>query len=154
MTSEGTRAVLEREELHQLLGAGADAADLIERMVGARLLISSESDRGAAVIEIVHEALIREWPRLVRVAPRGQRGSRFHEQLRSAARQWDDRDRPRGLLWRGDALAEYQLWRRRHAPALTPLESAFGAASTADAARGRRVRQVIAAVAAVVTSNT
>src|SRR3712207_7740875 len=40
--------------------------------------------------------------------------------------QWEDRGRPRGLLWRGDALAEFQLWRRRHAPSLTPLEAAFG----------------------------
>src|SRR6185295_11872621 len=94
----------------------------------------------------------REWPRLVEWRREDVEGSRFHEQLRSAARQWDDRGRPRGLLWRGDALAEYQLWRRRHAAALTPLETAFGAASTADAARGRRVRQAIAAAAVVVTA--
>jgi WD40 repeat protein len=150
VTFEGTRAVLEREELHQLLGAGAER--LIEHLVEARLLLSSENDRGAGVIEIVHEALIREWPRLVEWRREDSEGSRFHEQLRSAARQWQDRGRPRGLLWRGDALAEYQLWRRRHAASLLPLEAAFGAASVADAARGRRIRQVIVAFAAVTTA--
>ncbi len=152
VTFEGTRAVLEREELHQLLGGGAEAERLIERLIESRLLISSENDRGAGVIEIVHEALIREWPRLVEWRREDVEGSRFHEQLRAAARQWDDRGRPRGLLWRGDALAEYQLWRRRHAPSLTPLETAFGAASTADAARGRRIRRAIAAGAILIAA--
>ncbi len=152
VTFEGTRAVLEREELHQLLGAGPEVERLIERLVEARLLISSENDRRAGVIEIVHEALIREWPRLVDWRREDVEGSRFHEQLRSAARQWQDRERPRGLLWRGDALAEYQLWRRRHAVSLTPLEAAFGAASVADAARGRRIRRVIVALAFVTTA--
>ncbi|HSK04477.1 MAG TPA: WD40 repeat domain-containing protein, partial [Kofleriaceae bacterium] len=152
VTFEGTRAVLEREELHQLLGETADAGRLIERLVEARLLVSSENDRGAGVVEIVHEALIREWPRLVEWRREDIEGSRFHEQLRAAARQWQDRGRPRGLLWRGDALAEYRLWRRRHAASLTPLEAAFGAASVTDAARGRRIRQVIAAAAIAVVA--
>jgi WD40 repeat protein len=152
VTFEDTRAVLEREELRQLLGGGDDAERLIGRLIDARLLVSSENDRGTGVVEIVHEALIREWPRLVEWRREDTEGSRFHEQLRAAARQWQDRGRPRGLLWRGDALAEYQLWRRRHAPSLTPAEAAFGAASTADAARGRRVRQVIAAAAVAVVA--
>jgi len=152
VTFEGTRAVLERDELHQLLGGGEDAAHLVERLIEARLLISSESERGIGVIEIVHEALIREWPRLVEWRREDSEGSRFHEQLRSAARQWDDRGRPRGLLWHGDALAEYQLWRRRHASNLTPLEAAFGAASTAAEARGHRIRNVFVAIAIVITA--
>ncbi|HWU89709.1 MAG TPA: WD40 repeat domain-containing protein, partial [Kofleriaceae bacterium] len=152
VTFDGTRAVLEREELHQLLGGGEDAEHLIERLVEARLLISSENDDGAAVVEIVHEALIYEWPRLVEWRREDVEGSRFHEQLRSAARQWHDRGQPRGLLWRGDALAEYQLWCRRHAPNLTPLEAVFGATSLAEAARGRRIRQVVAAAAVATTA--
>jgi WD40 repeat protein len=152
VTFEGTRAVLEREELHQLLGAGADTERLIERLIEARLLISSDNDRGTGVIEIVHEALIREWPRLAEWRREDVEGKRLHEQLRSAARQWHDRGRPRGLLWRGDALREYQRWRRRHPESLTPLEAAFGAASAADAARSRRIRQVIAACAVVTTA--
>ncbi|HEX2689762.1 MAG TPA: serine/threonine-protein kinase, partial [Kofleriaceae bacterium] len=152
VTFEGTRAVLEREELLQLLGAEIDADRLIERLIDARLLISLENDRGAGVIEIVHEALIHEWPRLVEWRRQDIEGSRFHEQLRSAARQWQDRGQPRGLLWRGDALAEYKRWRRRHTVSLTPLEAAFGAASVVEATRGRRIRQVIMAVAVAITA--
>src|SRR6185295_3419757 len=129
-----------------------ESEHLIERLVEARLLISSQNDRGAGVIEIVHEALIREWPRLVEWRREDVEGSRFHEQLRSAAHQWQDRGQPRGLLWRGDALAEYQLWRKRHAEILTPLEAAFGEASVADAARGRRIRRAIVAAAVVIAA--
>ena len=74
-----------------------------------------------------------------------------HDFLKAARAQLV-RERPRGLLWRGDALAEYQLWRRRHAVSLTPLEAAFGAASVADAARGRRIRRAIVALAFVTTA--
>src|SRR5262249_24085841 len=65
----------------------------------------------------------------------------LRDQVRAAARQWHERGRPRGLLWRDEALAEYRLWRTRHPGRLTELEEAFAAASLADAARGRRIRR-------------
>jgi WD40 repeat protein len=70
-------------------------------------------------------------------------GARLRDQVRAAARQWDERGRPRGLLWRQEALAEYQLWRARYPGALTEVEEAFGRASANDAARGRRARRGI-----------
>ncbi|MCX5747630.1 MAG: WD40 repeat domain-containing protein, partial [Proteobacteria bacterium] len=45
-----------------------------------------------------------------------------------------------GLLWRGDALAEYRLWRARFPGLLTAQETAFAAASLGDAARTARRR--------------
>ncbi len=147
VTFEGTRAVLGRDELVQLLGGGNDATQAVERLLGARLVSSSENDEGIAVIEIVHEALLAAWPRLAEWRREDSEGSRFHEQLRVAAKQWVDRGRPRGALWRGDALAEYQLWRKRHPDNLTPAEAAFGAASIATELRGRRIRRGLLAAA-------
>ncbi len=37
---------------------------VLERLVGARLLVTSEGDGGARMVEIAHEALIRGWSRL------------------------------------------------------------------------------------------
>src|SRR4030095_2335949 len=108
--------------------------------------------RGTPVIEIVHETLATQWPRLVEWRQEDADSSRFHEQLRVAARQWHDRGRPRGLLWHGDALAEYQLWQRRHRANLTPVEAAFATASLRDAARGRRIRRALVVAALVVTT--
>ena len=152
VTFEGTRAVLEREELIQLLGGGAEAQRLVERLVASRLVVSSENEHGASVVEIIHEALVSAWPRLAEWLHEDVEGSRFHQQLRAAAKQWDDRKRARGLLWRGDALTEYQLWRKRRTENLTPLEEAFGAASNHEAARGLRIRRTIIAFALIATS--
>src|SRR4029078_12058519 len=88
----------------------------------------------------IHEALLTVWPRLVQWRSEDAEGARLRDQLRSADRQWAARGPPQGLLWRGDALAEYRLWRARYPGALSAVEEAFGADSIADATRGRRWR--------------
>jgi WD40 repeat protein/serine/threonine protein kinase len=140
VTAEGTRAVLSRRELAAVMGEGAES--VIERLVASRLLTAREGD-SEEQIEIAHEALITAWPRLVEWQREDREGARLRDQLRSAARQWDSRGRPRGLLWRDDALVELQLWRSRYPGALTETEDAFAKASIADAARGRRLRRGI-----------
>ncbi|HEU5056695.1 MAG TPA: WD40 repeat domain-containing protein, partial [Kofleriaceae bacterium] len=92
--------------------------------------------------EVTHEALLDAWPRLVGWRREDAEGARLRDQLRAAARQWTERNRPSGLLWRGDALAEFRLWRSRYPGSLTAAEEAFAAASLAEAARGRRLRRV------------
>jgi WD40 repeat protein len=90
---------------------------------------------------------VHGWPTLRRWLDEHKDDAAFVEQIRTAARQWEAKGRDHGLLWRGDALAEYERWRGRHAARLTPSEAAFGAASVADAARGRRIRRAIAVTA-------
>ncbi len=138
VTSLDTRAVVPRNELRQLLGNDASADSVIEKLVTARLLVASDGESGTETVEIVHEALLAAWPRLVEWRREDREGARFREQLRAAAKQWDDRGRARGLLWRGDAFSELKRWRARHPGPLTDLESAFADASARDAARGRR----------------
>jgi WD40 repeat protein len=138
VTSEGTRGVLSAAELDQVLGGGPHAAAVVEKLIGARLLVAAESER----VEVAHEALLDAWPRLVAWRREDAEGARLRDQLRAATRQWDERLRPSGLLWRGDALAEYRLWRARYPGALTASEEAFAAASLSDAARGRRLRRL------------
>ncbi len=147
VTTQNTRAVLLRGELRQLLGNDAHAEKVIEKLVAARLLVAAENEAGAETIEVIHEALLVTWPRLVEWRREDSEGTRFREQLRSAAKQWDERDRERGLLWRGDALADFTRWRGRTTAPLTEIESAFTDASLADVARGRRNVRVIVAVA-------
>ena len=147
VTSQNTRAVVTRTDLRQLLGRDAHADHVIEKLVAARLLVTSENEAGQETIELVHEALLATWPRLAEWRREDAEGARFREQLRAAAQQWRDRGRPRGLLWRGDALADYTRWRARHAGPLTDLEAAFTTASEADAARGRRNRRALLASA-------
>ncbi|MBA2539348.1 MAG: PD40 domain-containing protein, partial [Deltaproteobacteria bacterium] len=150
VTSEGTRAVLSRDELVQLLGEGPRAEAVVEKMVGSRLLVAQEGEGNAEHIEVVHEALIRAWPRLVTWRQEDAEGARLRDQLRAAARQWEAKQRPRGHLWRAEQLTEYQLWRTRYRGRLTDLEEEFASAALADAARGRRLRRTLLAVTAVI----
>jgi WD40 repeat protein/serine/threonine protein kinase len=142
VTAGGTRAVLTRQELATVMGDSAAADSVIERLVASRLLVAREGETDEQ-IEIAHEALIHAWPRLVEWQREDVEGARLRDQLRAAARQWDERGRPRGLLWRDEALVEYQLWRARYPGTLTEIEDGFARASVADAARGRRLRRGI-----------
>ncbi|MBA3395351.1 MAG: protein kinase [Deltaproteobacteria bacterium] len=142
VTAEGTRAVLTRSELMQLLGRSDRAAAVIERLVAARLLVASEGEGGEEHVEVIHEALLAAWPRLVEWRREDAEGARLRHQLRAAARQWEERKRPRGLLWRAETLTEYELWRARHPGSLTESEAAFAAASIGEARQARRVRRL------------
>lgn len=148
VTAVGTRAVMSRKEMDDVLGGGRAAQSVIEKLVVARLLVTSETaDGGVDRIEIIHEALIVSWPRLVGWQREDAETARLRDALRISARQWSERDRPRGLLWRADTLAEYKVWRARFVGRLTESEDAFAVASLRDEARGRRFRQVLAAAA-------
>ena len=142
VTAEGTRAPLSPTELVEALGGGPHASAVVEKLVAARLLVVSDSELGKR-IEIAHETLLDAWPRLVEWRREDQEGARLRDLIRAAARQWEERGRSRGLLWRGDELVEYRRWRARHHGALTAGEEAFVAASLADAARGRRRRTLL-----------
>jgi WD40 repeat protein len=152
VTAQGTRATLTRGELRDVLKQRDRADRVVEQLVAARLLVASEAAEGGERIEIVHEALLGAWPRLLTWQREDAEGARLRDQVRAAARQWEERGRPRGLLWRDDALAEYRLWRARFPGALTRSEEAFAGASLADAARGRRVRRTILVAALAVLS--
>jgi WD40 repeat protein len=153
VTAEGTRAVLARDDLQTALAGAASGAGVaqrtIEALVEARLLVVSEGERGEQRVEIAHEALLGAWPRLLDWRREDADGVRFRDQLRASAKQWDERGRPAGLLWRGDALLEYQLWRQRFPDALAAVDEAFARASEAEASRSRRVRRVIVGVIVV-----
>ena len=111
-----------------------------------------EADEGGgARVEIVHEALIRHWGALAGWLEEDVEGQRLTHALRQAAREWETRRRPRGLLWRGDALADLRRFRKRATDRLTGEEGAFVEASEADERRGSRIRRGLIAGAFVAT---
>ena len=166
VTAQGTRATLDRDELLSVFSEDAKAdpaghqaserqraAEVLDALVDARLLTSYEppaidpDDTGHRRIEIVHESLLTSWPRLVRWHTQEQDGAQLRDQLRQAARLWDERGRPEDLLWTGTSFREYELWRERYAGALSASEDTFTRAMTSRALRRRRQRRL--AVAAV-----
>jgi hypothetical protein len=96
---------------------------------------------GDATVELVHESLIIGWPMLRRWLDEGRDDAAFREQLRAAAKQWEARSRPQGLLWRGEAMDEARLWRSRHRDPLPDRERAFLDAVIALGTRAQRLRR-------------
>ncbi len=149
VTGQGTRSVLSRQEAVEVLGDTKAVSVVLEKLLSARLLVASESPTGDDRIEIIHEALIVAWPRLVTWQREDADSARLRDSLRAAARQWEERGRPSGVLWRKETLTEYRLWRARYAGRLTVLEEAFAQASLKEERRAQTIRRSLAAVAFV-----
>ncbi|MEO7735103.1 MAG: protein kinase [Kofleriaceae bacterium] len=147
VTSEGTRALVTGKELRQRLST-TRAETLIDKLVAARLLAVSDSS-GEAHVEVIHDALIDAWPRLQQWVREDLDDARMRDQLRIAARQWQERNRSRALLWRDDVLIDLERWLRRPGSrSLSDLETAFVGASRRYERRASRGRRVFLAVAA------
>lgn len=152
VTAERTRAVIGKRELLESAGSPDDAAAVLDRLIGARLLTVGEADEaGEARVEIVHEALIRHWGALSGWLDEDVEGQRLTHALRQAAKEWETRKRPRGLLWRGEAIEDLRRWRKRATDRLTGLEAAFVEASETEEKRGTRLRRGLGAGAFIAT---
>ncbi len=95
-------------------------------------------------VEVVHESLLKAWPRLVRWQMQDEEGAVLRDQLKQAAHLWEEKGRTSDLLWTGTAFQEFELWRERYAGGLTALEEDFAKAMAERAARQRRRRRAIA----------
>ncbi len=146
VTPEGTRAVLSLKEIRGLFHRPADADRILRVLTEARLLVIQTvgGEEEEARVEIVHESLITRWSTLKRWLEESHEDAAMLAQLREAARQWDARGRPNGLLWTGDAVAEARIWRKRSQAVLTPLEEDFlNAAFRLDERAARRRRMLV-----------
>jgi WD40 repeat protein len=95
-------------------------------------------------VEVVHESLLKAWPRLVRWQAQDEEGAVLRDQLRQAAHLWEEKGRSPDVLWSGTAFQEFELWRARYAGGLTALEEDFAKAMADRAARQRRRQRAIA----------
>ena len=122
-----------------------EARRVVSAMTEARLLTISDG-----VVEVSHEALLREWPRLREWLEEDRDGRRLHEDLIERARQWHDRGHDKGDLYRGVRLASALDWASAHDHELNETERQFLAASRQASQRAlRRLRTTAAALAAL-----
>jgi serine/threonine protein kinase len=142
VTPERTRALVELADLHELAADRAEVARVIDQLVAARLLVvQTRGDTGGGSVEIVHESLIDRWPALRRWLDEDQEDTAFVAQLTAAAKQWDVKGRPPGLLWRGEAMEDARRWHAVRPRELPARDRAFLDAVFALARRGKRVRR-------------
>ncbi|MEJ2189311.1 MAG: WD40 repeat domain-containing protein, partial [Acidobacteriota bacterium] len=156
VTAEGTRAVREWNELLSVFSdsRSESATAVLRSLIDARLLTSDEvreeEREPTRRVEIIHESLLANWPRLVRWQTQDADAIQVREQLRHAAKTWDEHNRTDDMLWTGAAFREFASWRERYPGGLSELEETFASAMTFLATRRRRRRRI--AVGAIITA--
>ncbi|MGB6848633.1 MAG: hypothetical protein WBG05_10580, partial [Thermoanaerobaculia bacterium] len=169
VTAQGTRAARDRQDLLSVFdgreedtkrpasvpaGEGDDtgdretAAHVLDTLIDARLLTSyevpaaDESEPPHQRIEIIHESLLINWPRLVRWQTQDADSAQLRDQIRQAAQMWEERGRPEDLLWTGTSFGEFRLWHERYEGGLSTAEEDFGDAMVYRAERQKRRRRI------------
>jgi WD40 repeat protein/class 3 adenylate cyclase len=139
--------------------ASLDEFDPERDAVAQRVIMQLARDRlltlGEGTVEIAHEALLREWPRLRRWLEEDQQGRHVRQQLVEAARHWGSSGRDPSELFRGARLSSTLDWASTHPGELNEVERDFLAdsrrASEHEAERqrrtNRRLRGLLAGVA-------
>jgi WD40 repeat protein/DNA-binding SARP family transcriptional activator len=148
---EGAKFVRRRIPLDEL-----DAEHDSQTVAALGVLVDSRlvtADEGT--VEVAHEALLREWPRLRTWLEEDAEGRHLHQHMIHAARDWEAGGRDRGELYRGARLAAALDWAAGHEGDLNELESEFLYTSRAEAEHeaenqrqtNRRLRALLAGVA-------
>jgi WD40 repeat protein len=155
VTAEGTRATREVEDLLSVFDNERRpvADEVLRELIDARLLTSyriDDEDGPLRRVEIIHESLLASWPRLVRWQTQDADAALLRDQLRQAARTWNERGRSRDLLWTGKAFREFDLWRESYPGGLSELEKDFAEAMTSHAKRRQRLRRFVGAAVFVI----
>jgi WD40 repeat protein/class 3 adenylate cyclase len=148
---EGTEDTRRSVPLHELLPPeSAGALDrTVDELVRARLVTVDEG-----TVQLAHEALIREWPRLRAWLNEDRESLRVHRHLTRSAHAWDSMGRDPGELYRGARLAAALEWAGDGAE-LSAEEQAFLDASRSEQERelrqarrtARRLRGLLSASA-------
>jgi len=160
ITAQGTRAAREVDDLLSVFDDPESAREPLAALIDARLLTSyeatTEDGETRRTVEIVHESLLAAWPRLLRWQTQDADAAQLRDELRQAAKTWDEHGRPPDRLWSDSAYREFSLWRDRYPGGLSETEEDFASAMTSLAGRRRRRRRLAAATVmvagAVVTS--
>ena len=123
---EDTRRRVVMSELLSLQGAGPHVEAVVQAF-GRHRLLSFDRDpisRGPTV-EISHEALLAEWPRLKKWIDDARGDIRAQRRLSAAAEEWAERSEDSGYLLTGPRLTRFQGWLEDAPVELTASERRF-----------------------------
>ena len=118
--TEDTRRVATRTEV------GEENWDLVSHLADARLVVTGYDEKtGLETVEIVHEALIRNWGQLQEWMQQDREFRHWQEQLRAAMRSWESSGEDEGGLLRGKPLTDALYWQSKRFIELSSFESSF-----------------------------
>lgn len=129
---EGTEDTRRRARFKELPGQNAELKSVIDRLAEARLLTTGrDAASGDELVDVSHEALIRNWPRFRGWIEEGRAALRIQRRLTEQAEEWLRLGRDEGSLLRGAQLAAAQELVEKRAGEVNELERGFVAASMA-----------------------
>ncbi len=133
-----------RRALRSELAAIAPDEDLLNEVIDAfaeyRLLsLDHDTDSRAPMVEVAHEAMLREWERLRNWLNESRDDVRMQRQLASMAEEWSAAGQDRSFLLRGSRLEMFEGWGAITELASTPQESNYLAASLAERERQAKI---------------
>ena len=136
---EVTSNRVRRETLYQAGEARDRVERVLDRLIRARLVRLTEGDTPAdAQVEVAHEALVRNWPRLVGWLEDERDAMRQRLRLTAAAEQWGGLGRDPEALLRGALLSEALRYQD-----LNELETEFVQASQQAAQEAEREKEAV-----------
>jgi WD40 repeat protein/tRNA A-37 threonylcarbamoyl transferase component Bud32 len=158
LVGEGEREapVRRRAPLGELdLERNGDVAGVLAMLADSRLVTVGEGS-----VEVAHEALLSEWPRLREWIEEDTEGRRLRRHITQAATEWDAAGRDQGELYRGARLVAALDWAADHALDLNDLEREFVTESREASERetkrvrrtNRRLRGLLAGVAVLLAA--
>jgi DNA-binding SARP family transcriptional activator/WD40 repeat protein len=118
---EGEAVVRRRVPLAELEAERDEAVADVLAVLGSERLVTI----GEGEVEVAHEALLREWPRLRGWLEQDAEARRLHLHITLAAREWEAGGRDPGELYRGARLAAALDLAAEHGDALNRLEREF-----------------------------
>ena len=117
--------------------------DLVTRLADGRLVVTNRNQvTGVETVEIIHEALIKNWRRLKKWMREDGEFRYWQEQLRVFIRQWENSDRDEGALLRGMPLINAKVWLLQRSNQLSSVERDFISLSLDLCSREARIKKV------------
>ena len=139
-----TQDTRRRVELAEI-GLDENTRLVLKKLADARL-ITSDKD----VIEVAHEALIREWKTLRGWLSDEREGLIIHRRLTNAAQTWQQKEKDPSYLYTGLRLTEAAQWAETNRNVLNDLESRFLETSLEAEEQRQRNRRLVQVGGAVV----
>lgn len=114
------RRLLLREELESSHASESISQSVIKTLTDARLLSIDDE-----TIQIAHEALLHQWPRLRHWIDESRDALRVRQKISVAANNWEAEQRDRDLLYRGTPLLTAMDWLNNNPGLLSLQEQTF-----------------------------
>ena len=126
---QGSADTRRRATFSEVVPHGSDPAEveaIVQLLADANLIVTGRHpDTDEIIIDVGHEALIRNWPRFQAWLDKDRQGLRIRQQLSRAALEWAERERAEDSLFRGARLLETEEWAEANPAEINDLEAAF-----------------------------